>query len=358
MNRLSHTDLENALAFTARLHSCREADELRRLTVRGISELIGADSVTFEHFAPNVPRLWAVSEPDEPYQPWMWEIFLAHLHEHPAIMHYRATGDPAPLKISDFLSVRDWHRTGLYQQLYRLIGYEDQMGISLGPRHREFYSVVLSRGRRSFTQRDRCLFELLRPHIAQAHANARTFDRLRRLAQERNEVVNWLPQTAIVLDENGCVRHCPARARQWLHDYFGQSFQRNELPTELAAWLRRQIPRHSGNAHLSTQPVFPLVSTRNGSRLIVRLQMGRQPDRFAIVMEQQSAPNEATIRRLGLTRRQAEILIEVEKGKTNDEIATALFISPLTVRTHLDKIFNALGVTNRTAAVARLRGIA
>lgn len=55
-----------------------------------------------------------------------------------------------------------------------------------------------------------------------------------------------------------------------------------------------------------------------------------------------------------LTEREGEVLAYVADGKTNAEIATALWISPHTVRTHLENIFEKLGVRTRTAAAARL----
>lgn len=56
-----------------------------------------------------------------------------------------------------------------------------------------------------------------------------------------------------------------------------------------------------------------------------------------------------------LTRREREILGWVDAGKTNAEIAQILWISPLTVRKHLENAYEKLGVRTRTAAVARLR---
>ena len=60
----------------------------------------------------------------------------------------------------------------------------------------------------------------------------------------------------------------------------------------------------------------------------------------------------------GLTPREREVIGLVARGKTNREIAGSLWISPGTVRTHLEHIFEKLGVTNRTAAAARAFGAA
>jgi DNA-binding CsgD family transcriptional regulator len=58
---------------------------------------------------------------------------------------------------------------------------------------------------------------------------------------------------------------------------------------------------------------------------------------------------------LGLTPREAEVLGWVARGRTNTEIAHVLFISPLTVRKHLENIFEKLGVRTRTAASLYVR---
>jgi DNA-binding CsgD family transcriptional regulator len=57
-----------------------------------------------------------------------------------------------------------------------------------------------------------------------------------------------------------------------------------------------------------------------------------------------------------LTAREAEIFDLVAVGLSNAAIAERLWISPGTVKKHLDNVYAKLGVRNRTAAVALLRG--
>ncbi|WP_176159514.1 helix-turn-helix transcriptional regulator [Prosthecobacter debontii] len=60
--------------------------------------------------------------------------------------------------------------------------------------------------------------------------------------------------------------------------------------------------------------------------------------------------------REALSKREEEVLECLAKGMSNDEIATALGISPNTVKNHLDRVFKKLGVNNRfAAALARVK---
>lgn len=58
-----------------------------------------------------------------------------------------------------------------------------------------------------------------------------------------------------------------------------------------------------------------------------------------------------------ITQREFNVLEELVKGNSNQEIANSLFISINTVKSHLIKIYNKLGVKNRTLAVQKLHEI-
>ncbi len=54
--------------------------------------------------------------------------------------------------------------------------------------------------------------------------------------------------------------------------------------------------------------------------------------------------------KLPITRREADVLFWLSKGKSNWDIATILSIKPRTINKHLEQIFKKLNVDNRTAA--------
>ena len=56
---------------------------------------------------------------------------------------------------------------------------------------------------------------------------------------------------------------------------------------------------------------------------------------------------------LGLTDREAEILLGIAQGKTNKTIAEELYVSPLTVKAHLQRLYPKLGIESRAEALSR-----
>ena len=82
-------------------------------------------------------------------------------------------------KISDFYSARQWHNIGMYCDFFRPMGWDHQIILSLpetpgrtGQPGRTV-RLVLNRGPGpDFSERDRALLALLRPHLHQAYLDA------------------------------------------------------------------------------------------------------------------------------------------------------------------------------------------
>ncbi|MGH6615837.1 response regulator transcription factor [Sphingomonas sp.] len=68
--------------------------------------------------------------------------------------------------------------------------------------------------------------------------------------------------------------------------------------------------------------------------------------------------NDAAIRSLGLTARECEIMALLASGRSNKEMARVLNISPNTVKTHVARLYEKLGVQRRIQAVEKARFLA
>lgn len=67
------------------------------------------------------------------------------------------------------------------------------------------------------------------------------------------------------------------------------------------------------------------------------------------------ARNEAAIASLGISAREVEVLDMLAAGHANKVIARQLDISPNTVKTHVARLFEKLGVASRTQAIGKAR---
>ena len=92
--------------------------------------------------------------------------------------------------------------------------------------------------------------------------------------------------------------------------------------------------------------------TRRREAVIVREVVGPVSDR-SVPPVSAFAPNTAQQQSLGITDRELEILTLVARGLSNREIATQLFVSENTVKTHCSRTFAKLGAARRTQAVQR-----
>lgn len=61
----------------------------------------------------------------------------------------------------------------------------------------------------------------------------------------------------------------------------------------------------------------------------------------------------APLEKLGLTAREAEVLLWVAQGKSNADVGVILGMAEKTVKAHLGSVFAKLGVESRTAATVR-----
>jgi DNA-binding CsgD family transcriptional regulator len=338
MASLSGADLRATLDFVAEVHEFESIERFRGGVLPGLLRLVPGDLVGYNEVEPGGEAMTLTY----PVQTPEWAgVELARLaHEHPLIAS-QASGDRSTHAISDFLGPREFRALELYAELYRRIGAEDQIAFGLpGP---AVIGIAWNRAGRGFSERDRALLELLRPHLAGAHRRVVERDRsaARLAALERGLAEQ--DAAILVLDGAGSVTDASEGASALLAAYFPAPHGRTGLPAALAAWL--ELPTGLGGP-------TPLTIDGPRGRLTVRAVTLPHGGRL-LCIDEEPLPTPERLRELGLTRRQAEVLSLLATGSSVEEIAGALFLSRATVRKHLEHVYARLGVHTRAEAVAR-----
>jgi DNA-binding CsgD family transcriptional regulator len=101
--------------------------------------------------------------------PQYWELYWDSICAYPD-----RTGDVRSVTtVSDFYSVRQWHSTAMYSEMFRPYGVEHELLLCLPAGHLRTVRLLLCRGPGpDFSERDRALLALLRPHLHQAYLDA------------------------------------------------------------------------------------------------------------------------------------------------------------------------------------------
>jgi DNA-binding CsgD family transcriptional regulator len=275
------------------------------------------------------------------------------MHEHPLITYTAATGDGSAMKISDFITIDEWHTRRLYHELYVGLGMEHQMSIALPSVLPRITAIALNRNELGddFDERDRLLLNTLRPHLAQSYEQTRERDRLHRQVGTLAEVLEDTGTHVLVLDPQPS--EVTPGAFVLLYRHFGRPGARDPFPARLGRWLdaqRRAVNTADGDL---PRQLAPIAAERAGKRLLVRYLPATPTSHEALLLDERSTPvRVGELERLGLTRREAEVLQLLGTGATNATLAAELHVSPATVKTHLENIYRKLGARGRAQAVA------
>jgi DNA-binding CsgD family transcriptional regulator len=174
-----------------------------------LADLLGqipCDGISVEHYdTVRQVHSWLQGSDDEddnagPSEDWH-RVFWTHYWDCLICSHPVRTGDlRAVTKTSDFYSTGQWHSTGMYTDCIRPQGVEHHLMLALpelpeaAAAPERYVRLVLHRGPGpDFSERDRALLVLLRPHLYQAYLDAeRRRHPVPRLTPRQNDLLRLL----------------------------------------------------------------------------------------------------------------------------------------------------------------------
>ncbi len=165
--------LRRAVGLVDSLAELDDPADFAGIVLPRLAALVGCDVITYNEIGPAPGQTRYADYPAGALDPATQPAFAAHVHEHPLVNHYRATGDGEPVMISDFLTRQQFHRLGLYTEFFRGIPVEHQVAISLPGPDQEVIGIAMSRARHDFCDEDRALLSALRAPLIAALLRAR-----------------------------------------------------------------------------------------------------------------------------------------------------------------------------------------
>jgi DNA-binding CsgD family transcriptional regulator len=362
METLQSDDLLKLHQGIQQLYTLRDLDTFKVDALQIVDRLVPSDIPIFNSVN------FQVSQTKDTYLPSnfpaltskLQSIKVKYLGEHPFMQNLPQIMNGA-CKISDFVSRSELHALeGIYQQFLRLLDTEDQMILLLSPPETNIclqqvssdkiiYGLTLNRDRRSFTESDRSILNLLRPHLSQAYENVVRCDRLQQELNEVRQSLNCLG--AIGLDDEGRIKSIAPQAIVWLKTYFTKPTSTLQLPDRLQSWVKYRIDTLIQDSALPDAHLT-LKIQKADRELIIRLVIDSARSQYLLLLEERSIASIDALIALGLSQRETEVLLLLMQGKDNKAIATQLSIHHGTVRKHLEHIYNKWGVNSRTEAIA------
>ena len=131
MIKLVNDDLVHFSKCVEQLYQCQDIDAFPAHTMNIVKQLTPGLFVAYNEVNPIRNRATGLLDPPTIDLAKVGPILMRYHDQHPLIDYYHRTGDGRAAKISDFLSAAQWHRRDIYRELYRPMGVEDQMSITL-----------------------------------------------------------------------------------------------------------------------------------------------------------------------------------------------------------------------------------
>jgi DNA-binding CsgD family transcriptional regulator len=276
------------------------------------------------------------------------DAFERYMMGHPVFVHWATSGDDSPVRTSDFVTRREWHRNDLYQYFYKDLACEDSLPVGL-PAPPGLQACFCIERRSNFSERDVQLMNLIRPRLVNAYRNAEVFTLLGQSSEKGGP-------HSVLLDRFGVPAFVAPATRRLLDTYFGTGAEREfTWPRRLTDWAASQLECLSSGRG-TPFVAAPFVVKRGDATLTARLLIGHLTGVQALLVLQEETSKSAALAvrpELGLTRREEELLLAAGRGLSNAGIADELFLSRRTVEKHFENIYSKLGVESRSAALAR-----
>ena len=333
-NGLPERELRGLLELLGEVHHAEDLASFRQGLLDVLPRIVPSAYTSYNEITSEGHPLVVIVSP-ELGQEWI-ERWGRLGHQNPLIRRYLATRDPRAYRMSDVIDAPAFRRLDLYREVFAPLGVLHQLAVTLPAPPRLMIGLAVV-AEDDYTDAQRRMFDLARPHLIQARANAAARERLRDVLGAVERGLDEVDQAIVITDDRNRIAFASQAGRHALERFDGGRHpDGSRLPAALdAATADRNLTVLRDDAPL----------------LVRRLPTATGTTVFVFERSERAAPQEQ-IEALGLSPREADVLRRFMGGETTDQVAASLSLSRRTVYKHTERIYRKLGVNDRVAAVS------
>jgi DNA-binding NarL/FixJ family response regulator len=170
MDGLRSRDFRAALEFVETAWALADERAFTLETLEALGELLPADVIAYSELDRVHKRSleYVGTDEDSDVDDGL-EVFWRIVGDHPLCRHQQAYADFSATRLSDVISRSRLVNSSIYADWFRPYGVEAELEIGIARSRARTRNFILNRARGDFSDRDRAVLELLRPHLRRIH---------------------------------------------------------------------------------------------------------------------------------------------------------------------------------------------
>ena len=373
MTSITDKDFHNILDTVYSVNCCQDEETFLDVLMPSMIHMFRADCVTF-HLIQGYPYHIKVIESrsfksnehkinEDKVNP---ELYKDGFYHHSPLLKEAVSSSKVILKIGESISLKDWERSDHYNNFIAPQNLYWEIFLSLRWKNNLEGMITLWRSKEEgdYAGNELVKAEVLAPHLMLAAHNVFSLAKVNKLKSSLVTDEQADHEGLLLLDHKLKPLYFDTRAKRICLQINGQNQTCEYDDDDMDFLIPNCITQDCRNLlelqKLEEQPILwpkeRIVITRNNRKfrvecsLIWKAEMVSSLPNFLVIMNEIKVGQDLSLNlqaRYQLSKRELDIIYYLNKGLSYGDIGEKLFISKLTVHTHVKNIYRKLGAKNR-----------
>jgi DNA-binding CsgD family transcriptional regulator len=380
MTRLTSKDYLDILNLVYLANRCEGIESFIDTLFPSIMQVFHAECVTFQLIKGSPSHIEIVESRsfksdshnlyEDKYYP---TLYKDSFYQHSTLLTEALSSSKIVLKIGDSISFQDWERLDFYNGLIRPQHLYRELFLTLRWKNNLEGMITLWRSKKQpdYEDRDISKAEMLAPHLVVAMRNIRLISQIHTWKKHFLSADEANSEGLLWLDHKFTPSFFNAKARDICIHLFSRmpcnifNLEKDEFP--IPSCIIKDCSDLLDLLKAEEQPILwpkeRIIFTESGKKfriecsLIWKTEQINSTPNFMVTLSDLTDEKklEATLQaRFHLSRRELDVIHYLTRGLSDDEIAEKLYISKLTVHTHIKNIYSKLGAKSRIELYRRV----